>query len=156
MNYLQNHIWCSDSNLGGWYTCKHVVSLDSYSDESEDDWEDIVNDSAEYIEQRGLRGTYNRPVVNFKPEVLAWLEENVKDRPSNKYFPDGHTKGWCIGSTEYRSTFSGSLSVFFHRRKDAMAFIRRWSKWKKPVMYTQYFSDVRKKLNLTTLKYENN
>lgn len=166
MDYLQNHIWCSESN---WdrvhYDCRHLVSFRCFG-EDEDDWNAIVDENAERIEdemlvrmnerlkEKGLvdkskKYDTTRPVKNFKPHVLKWLEDNVADRQD----PDCE-KGWCIGSTQYRSTDIGSLTVFFHRKRDAMAFIKEFSKYKKPVCYCQYFTDVRKKLNLETLKYE--
>ncbi|AUG88420.1 hypothetical protein PQC39_gp056 [Vibrio phage Vp_R1] len=82
-----------------------------------------------------------------KQEVLDWLTENVPDRNGKK--------GWCIGSDEYIAGDScAGFTFFFQIRADAMKFIKAWSKWKKPVIYTQYFTDVRRKLNLETMKYE--
>lgn len=172
MNYLQNHIWCSDSNWGGEYDCRHTVFFSRYGKSDNEDWVAIVDEDADKLfdkdrfdsmvkmltnkgrefDPEDFRENYNQSVPNFKPEVLQWLHDNVKDKP--KVDSDGHIKGWCIGSVEYRTHPRTGISVFFHRRKDAMAFIKRWSKWKKPVHYCQYFTDVRKNLNLETLKYE--
>lgn len=166
MHYLQNHIWCSESNWGCHYDCRHLVSLSAFREGFTEDWEAIVDESADkFLDQSDkdrceefyrLRGyampddsVFTRDVPNLRPEVLDWLEENVEDR---KGWECG--RGWCIGSTKYRATDKFSLTVFFHRRSDAMAFIRTWSKWKKPINYCQYFTDVRKRLNLDTLKYE--
>jgi len=129
MLYLQNHCFCLDSNWGGEYHCRHLVSFKSYSEDKED-WVKMVEDTS------------------LKPEVLVWLKENVPDRKD-----DECTKGWCIGSDEYRRMDLISMTVFFHRRKDTMAFIRKWSQYKKPVRYVQYFTDVRKTLDLETGKY---
>lgn len=168
MDYLQNHCWCSSSHWDGKnYDCCHIVSLCSFGEGYKEDWESLVDEAAEqffdnreyqafakYVEiYEGVEAKpehFMKTVPNLRPEILKWLEENVADR-SVKDSP----KGWCVGSAQYRANDArSSFSVFFHRRKDAMAFIRKFSKWKKPINYCQYFTDVRKKLNLKTGKYE--
>lgn len=166
MDYLQNHCWCSDSNWGGHYDCRHIVTIKCY-DEYEYDWNQVIDESAEewfdeeafnrmksYFLEKGhdedmLKGAFVKEVPNLRQDILSWLAENVADRKDPEC-----EKGWCIGSNDYRSSEVTSFSVFFHRRKDAMAFIRNFSQYKKPVHYCQYFSDVRKKLNIETMKYE--
>ena len=163
MNYLQNHCWCLESCWDRMhYDCRHMVSISSYEDDDED-WPLIIDDHAEkYVDQRRLevikelgydvskRDLMEEDVPNLKPHVLQWLHENVKDRK----YENQCEKGWCVGSTAYRSRNPYELTVFFHRKNDAMNFIKTFSKYKKPVIYHQYFADVRKILNLETLKYE--
>lgn len=166
MNYLQNHCWCSKShwdNLN--YYCRHIVSLSSYEDGYKEDWDTLIIEKniKDYIHADTFKQYYlekhpelwdemreeiaSRTINTLKPEVLEWLTTKVEDTKDNK--------GWCIGSDEYLSNDSSiSFSIFFQRRKDAMRFIKTWSKWKKPIHYCQYFTDVRKKLNLEKLKYE--
>ena len=149
MDYLQNHIYCTDSNWGGHYDCRHLVSFNSF-EEDKQDWESIIDEKAESITITFMSREMDAPVINLKPHVLKWLEENVEDRKND---PDCN-KGWCIGSTKYRSRDCSSLSIFFHRKRDAMKFIKTFSSFKKPIHYCQYFTDVRKKLNTETMKYE--
>lgn len=169
MHYLQNHIWCSSCN---WdeehYDCRHLVSIDNFGDDK-DDWSIIIDDEAEstfdhkgkkrFLDSLSRSGTpydknmdniFKQFAPNLKPHVLKWLNDNVKDRDKKH----GITKGWCIGSANYRQLDCNGFSVFFHRKNDALAFIRKFSMYKKPTIYCQYFSDVRKKLNLETMKYE--
>lgn len=165
MKYLQNHVWCSRSNWDGdIYHCRHLVSWKEYEEADRDDWNNLVHHDETYLDPKIVERlksemqsikpdvsilTYGQNVQNLKPHVLAWLEENVKDRKD-----EGNNKGWCIGDTEYRATDTYSMSVFFHRKPDAMAFIKTFSIYKKPTHYCQYFTNVRKKLNLNTMKYE--
>lgn len=156
MDYLKNHCWCSDSNWGGDYDCQIIVSLSSYEDHDEEDWKNVFTKKKVFSQSRydelkeigvlpeeQMRELSVRSIVTPKPEVLKWLEDNVPE------------KQWCIGSDEYIATDSCcSFAFFFQLRRDAMAFIKAWSKWGKPVNYCQYFTDVRKTLNLETLKYE--
>lgn len=170
MNYLQNHIYCRDSNWGGGYDCQHVVTINSYEDHDVEDWENLfltetvdVFRSEEYNRMREfdqdtpeerLKRYYTTPVRRLNPEVLEWLEENVKDRPARQAEHSGESpKGWCIPSLETRAMCTTGMSFYFHTRGSAMNFIRRFSKWKKPVHYCQYFTDVRKTLDLETGKY---
>lgn len=171
MDYLQNHIWCSDSNWGGLYSCRHWVCFTSYQDHELNDWESLIDDEVdEYFNQREYEVrkkhdpspdksdeelieycTHLAP--NLKPHVLQWLHTNVEDRPQQKTSEGESLKGWCIGSPKYRGINESAFTVFFYRKKDAMKFIKEFSEYKKPVIYCQKFSDVRKKLDLNTRKY---
>lgn len=164
MNYLRNHCWCRDSNWGGMYDCQIIVGLSSYEEGYEEDWSNLMTSKRHFSQSEherlselfGNRNTVSEDDIKemsvkeinvLKPEVMEWLEDNVKDFQGDK--------GWCVGSDEYVANDSSiSYSVFFQRRKDAMKFIKTWSKWKKPIHYCQYFTDVRKKLDLETGKYK--
>jgi hypothetical protein len=92
---------------------------------------------------------YDAPAL--RPHVVEWLETNVKDRKGDK----DCNKGWCVGSGDYNSKgYVYDFTIFFHRKADAMAFIKEFSKYKKPTDYWDYFNCDRKVLNLETLKYE--
>ena len=163
MDYLKNHCWCSDSNWGGNYDCQIIVGLSSYKEGYQEDWENLIVTkthysqseykvwsetfkNSKYIDEEDLVEMSTTEINTLKPEVLKWLEDTIDDYQG--------VKGWCIGSEEYTHNDSSiSYSVFFQRRSDAMKFIKTWSKWKKPINYWQYFTDVRKKLDLNTGEY---
>lgn len=169
MNYLQNHIWCSESNWDNvHYDCRHLVSLSSYEEGYKEDWNNLIDTKADtylYTENDALveamrkhgvsEDKINESLVryakNLKPHVLEWLNTNVADRNDTVC-----SKGWAVGSAKYRGSDAGSFTVFFHRKCDAMKFIKTFSVHKKPINYCQYFTDVRKKLNLETGKYYSN
>lgn len=169
MDYLQNHIWCRDSNWGGEYSCRHLVHFNKYEDHNANDWDALIDDQSEvymsqsrYETSKEVHGDRlsedfhvqmaTRKTNNLKPHVIGWLHAYVQDRP--KHDKEESPKGWCIPSKESRAGESMSMTVFFHRKRDAMAFIRRFSEHRKPVHYCQYFSDVRKTLDLDTGKYK--
>lgn len=164
MDYLKNHCWCSSSHWDGQnYDCQIIVHLRSYDEHSKEDWNNIFEKKTIFSEEKyefHMRCMENVSSIDEKSknefakdnaykdinypkkEVLDWLYENIPD------------KKWCIGSDSYISDDSAcSFSFFFQRKKDAMAFIKKWSKWQKPVNYRQYFKDVTKVLNLETGKY---
>jgi hypothetical protein len=175
LNYLKNHCWCSSSHWNNKsFDCQIIVSLSPYEDGYKEDWENLTQKveafsqelfdeqikTAEYminkypedydanylIKVKNDKKTGYKKIYVFKPEVLKWLEENIPDIKGEK--------AWCVGSNDYNIMGSSSnLSVFMQRRRDAMLFIKTFSKWKKPINYCQYFTDVRKVLNLKTLKY---
>lgn len=167
MHYLQNHCWCSRSIWDDdHYDCRHLVTLTSYMEDQKEDWETLVDKESECffdqsrfdinrkllgsdVPDSKIRKASMTMVPNFKPHVIDWLTTNVADR-KDKNSP----KGWCIGNASYRNTNTLQLTVFFHRKLDAMRFIKTFSKWGKPTFYHHYFHDVRKKLDVTTLKYE--
>lgn len=163
MDYLRNHCWCSDSNWGGHYNCQIIVNISSYEDHDSEDYTNMTHQEVHFSQKDYERAQeiftgephYNdafyrsyatKTIRVFNQDVLDWLEKNVADSNGNKM--------WAVGSKDYQSIDGSGKSVFFNRRKDAMAFIKRFSQWKKPIYYTQYFTDVRKKLNLKTMKYE--
>jgi hypothetical protein len=171
MDYLKNHCWCSSSHWdNNFFDCQIIVSLSSYREGYKEDWDDLTHkvevfsqeklddyqESIARLMEKYPAADYSNVLNNriggmvkinkLRPEVLEWLESNISDY--------GVGKGWCVGSDSYDVGGStSSLSVFMQRRGDAMKFIKRWSKWKKPIHYCQYFTDVRKSLDLDTLKY---
>ena len=173
MNYLQNHIWCSSSIWDGkHYDCRHLVSISAYKDYDVDNWKNVIEPNADMVinessynilknikekcpnyDEDAFLEASRRPVLGLKPHVLQWLHTNVEDRPQQKTSEGESLKGWCIGSPKYRGINESAFTVFFYRKKDAMKFIKEFSEYKKPVIYCQKFSDVRKKLDLNTRKY---
>lgn len=150
MNVSINHCWCTDSNWGGLYACRVTVSLyrvpegKTYYDPPCPDWALV-----EEHPYQSTAKTFNRETLRLRADVAEWLAANVKDRkaPSDV---EGGPKGWAVGSDEYNSTSGIHFTFFFHRRSDAMAFIKRWSVHKRPVNYLNYFTDRRFKLNPAT------
>lgn len=149
MDYFKNHCWCSSSNWGGNYDCSIIVNLNCYEENYKEDWKNLI---VQVPTKKKVKWP-NMPeieidttYITLKPEVIDWLHNNVNDFKGDK--------GWCIGSKDYDSNCSSSYSVFFQRRRDALKFIKVWSKWKKPLYYTQYFTDIRKELDITTGKYK--
>ena len=170
MDYLRNHCWCSSSHWDNkMYDCSIIVSLSSYEDGYRDDWENLTHKVKVFSQEK--MDDHNRfmnmmqekfpetekemsadpeagmaTVNKLKPEVLKWLDDNIEDFQGEK--------GWCVGSDDYIVRDGSGMSIFMQRRKDAMLFIKTFSKYKKPIRYCQYFTDVRKKLDLKTLKYK--
>ena len=159
MNVLINNCWCRLSNWGGQYNCRVVVSLDQY-DTTEDvyarkqtpDWNAIVE---EHPYDNGKEIPFRKYSTNrLKSEVIQWLTDNVKDRKLRKWEVERgeNPKGWAVGSDEYNSNDCLDFSIFFERATDARKFIKRWSPYKNPVDYLNYFRDLRWKLDPTTGK----
>lgn len=135
-------------HYSGWYFCcscnwdnkmfdaRNLVSIDY-------DTEDFNN----LIEKKSLYpdDEFNswRCYYELKPEVIKWLEENVKDE-------NAKLKGWCCGNKEYNSLMGEYFSVFFYRRRDALNFIKTWSIHKKPTETYNQNTYVRKVLDKKT------
>jgi len=160
MNVLINHCWCSDSNWGGQYNCRVIVSLkrfaeleDVYKRKQTPDWEKLV-DEVPY--DNGKEIPFRKySTFRLKPEVIQWLKDNVKDRKLLKWqIEDGGypPQCWAVGSDEYNSTESIGFSIFFQNPTDARKFIKHWSIHKNPEDYLNYFHDRRWKLDPTTGK----
>lgn len=151
MDVLINHITCFKSHWDGKiFHCRHLVTINrvqagmTYNDEHEPDWLNMIDKvpTERTLAQPGRAWNTYR----LKPAVMAWLTANVPDVPPG----DDETKGWCVGNDEYNENSGISFAVFFKRRKDAMAFIKHWSRHHNPVDYLNYFKDIRTKLNPVT------
>lgn len=143
MDILMNHCWCSDSNWGGMYDCRVIVSIDmiakgkSYYDPLEPDWINLIEEDDNFTFQDGA-GFTQHGTQRLKPEVIQWLKDNVKD------------KRWAVGTDDYNSRNQISFTVFFQSSRDALKFIKRWSSHKNVVRYFNYFKDIRRELNPKT------
>lgn len=163
MDYYTNHCWCSSSNWDNdFFDCRHLVTISEEHDG--DDYDKLVNtielpdvDSYERHlkviegnpEMHGVldQQHFTKPSKFLKNKVFAWLLANVKD--------DKDGKAWCVGSLEYCSNnYAKSYTIFFKRRRDAFAFVKRWSKYKKFTSQFNYFKDKGKDLDLETMTYK--
>jgi len=165
MDYLQNHCFSNNSNWGTDYLCRHIVSFNAYEEHNKNDWNNLINPTADvYVDPTllELSKTYHpdisnelrmkhstKSVPNLYPHVLQWLDDNVADRKDSTC-----SKGWATHDDEGRYLDKLSFVVFFHRKRDAMNFIKEFSEHKKPVHYCHYFDNVRKELNFETNKLE--
>lgn len=149
MGVLLNHCWCSDSNWGGHYNCRVILTIDyvqdgkGYHDGPTADWKNLIEGNIPYSNPDRL-GRF--ATTRLKPEVIEWLKANVKDVKTT----EPHKQGWCVGTDKYNSNSGISFSIFFQRVTDARAFAKRWSSFKNFYDYLNYFDDKRWKLNLTT------
>jgi hypothetical protein len=139
------------------YDCRVIVSLSrvpegkDYYDPPCPDWSLVE----EHKFNRGVKTFFARnTTLRARPDVIAWLNDNVKDVKLHKWKKDRNqsSKGWAVGTDKYNSQNPLSFGFFFQRRRDGMAFIKRWSVHKQPVNYLQYFTDTRKELDFKTGK----
>jgi hypothetical protein len=109
--------------------------------------ENKVFDEAKYIER--AKNWMTKESITLKPEVIQWLNKNIKDKTiKNKdtQTPLADLKGWAIGNDKYNSNQSHEIKVFFARQVDALKFIRKFSIFKLPTFYFDYFRDDRREM----------
>jgi hypothetical protein len=116
-----------------------------------DEWQEVFKRSTredrdpERDEHFARRDATKNRVQCLKQEVVDWLNENVADDAKGVY--NDNKKGWAMGNDQYRGTGSStSLTLWFYRKRDAMAFVKRWSTHGKPTTYLNYFKDEYKEL----------
>lgn len=165
MRYFTNHCWCSDSIWDGIFDCRYILTIERdidpefdtlladtefFSQEEYDILEKMYGDNSRYKDLLVSKDMCMRNTFRLNDAVLTWLHNNVKDRKGEDI-----NKGWAIGSDEYnRASYpQGKFDIFFHRRKDLLAFVKEFSKYQRPTHYFDYFNDVRKTLDLETLTY---
>lgn len=117
----------------------------TYYDPHEPDWLNLIEQHPFKKDPESMFMRHD--TRRLKPEVMQWLAENIKDRKGEE-----HKQGWAVGTDRYNSNDAITFHVFFQSSRDALKFIKRWSSYKKPVDYLNYFKDIRKKLNLETGK----
>jgi hypothetical protein len=103
------------------------------------DEEEYLKDEMEFCRKK---------TVELKPEVAEWLNANVRDVAVDK--EDENTiasrKGWATGNDIYNANQNWRICVFFARQVDALKFIRKFSIYKDPTFYFDYFSDDRREM----------
>lgn len=90
-----------------------------------------------------------RKTITLKSEIIGWLNENIQDRVityKETKSPLANTKGWAIGDDKYNSNQSYEINIFFARQIDALKFIRKFSIFKDPTFYFDYFHDERREM----------
>lgn len=129
ISVLINHYLCSDSNWGGIFRCRCVLSIyripdgKSFYDEPSRAWSNSVKRIA-INEKKSIYTT------RLNHEMIDWLTANLKQ------------ERWCIGSDEYNKNSEISFPIFFQSFKDAMKFARRWYPDEKISVFN-YFTDRR-------------
>jgi hypothetical protein len=162
-----NHCFCTKSNWnGGMYHCRYMVVIQrtlSYdvAAKEEKDWALLekhrlfdpvrYDDLKELYEPKNLDTSRLKDISytttkRLKPTVFSWLVENVKDNARDE------GKGFCVGTDEYNKDCCDSFTIFFYRRSDALNFITRWSVYKTPTTYFDYFREIRKEIDFKTMK----
>jgi hypothetical protein len=156
-----NHMFCTNSNWGGDFWTRYMVSLDTLKKVDQTDCQNLLMEKEAFDEDRwqSMQGFfaeqgysperieqhkafYNKKYKVLKPEVLEWLANNVPNVKDAK-----QPQGWCVGSDTYQMSGSTDVAIWFARRKDALNFIRTFSVHKKPTTYFDYFKEIRKELN---------
>jgi hypothetical protein len=85
----------------------------------------------------------HKVLFKFNDDVIQWLHHNIK--------PSKTCNGWCIGDDKFNSNEGlMGMTVWFFRRKDALAFIKQFSEYKKPTSYYNQFTETRKFYNPKT------
>lgn len=149
VHYHSNHMFCLNCNWhDGDYSCPHSVTIEKYTEwpHKTQDWLNLIVEENfdEVKEFKGRTFVTERDLPNLKPWIIEWL--NQLPDIARDYFENETLKPWCIGNDDYRSRDGLVFHIFFQRRKDAMAFIKKFSVYKKPTTYCNYFNDDRRKL----------
>lgn len=152
MSVLINWCWCSDSNWGGNWNGRVIVSIEripngkSYHDTPTADWTALIDEIKLKWEKFGdPHSTYR-----LKPEVMEWLAKEIPDRRPYSTEDDPNPKGWAVGTDQYNAVNVTAFNVFFDSYRQAARFIKRWSSIGKPNEYLNYFKDKRRKYNPVT------
>lgn len=179
MDFLHNAYWCSDSIWGGDYNCEYIVSIEKFVGEEDFqkdppniDFQNCIEETSffsekKYQEQLNIFSKHLKEndklndekieeiskevsmiqTYRLKPDIVKWLEDNVTDR-KDPYC----NKGWSVGTDKYNSINVTSFDIFFHRKADAMKFIKTFSLYKKPTMIFDSFNDKKEKMQHSDIK----
>jgi hypothetical protein len=92
----------------------------------------------------------------LKPKIIEWLNKNVKDYKGTDNNSDiVDRKSWAVGAEDYDIN-NQNIMIFFKRQEDALAFIEKWSIFKEPTFYFDYFHDDRREQDINkTMKIVN-
>ncbi len=134
MEYFNGDYFCSKpiDNPGAIYECRHIISIENIP--SNTPVEDISkakqvrtpewNSCVQKIKKPAPDGGWPDIVATLNQETIDWLKENVPDSTDKRR--SDMPQGWMIYDPML-SIESISVSIFFLRQVDAMAFKLRWS-----------------------------
>ena len=162
MHHHINHCWCSSAEHNGeTYDAPNMVSINKLEELDKAEWDNLIDtngvvseESVRIAEMMQEKYPDYKPHASdcptLKPEILAWLDENIKPQKNGE-------PGWAMGDDQYRVIQTYELTLWFQRRNDAKKFIKTWSKFKKATSYFDYFKDpiVNLLLDTETGKYYN-
>lgn len=167
MEYSTNHLGIPYSNWNGKdYGARHQVKIE----EQKDPEFGFLTEKAEVVTERRFqrmlavqkkfreegprrynddpdfqRENFSEETVRLHPKVVKWLEVNIENFEGRK--------GWATGDDEFNSEYLWEIVIVFQRESDAMAFIERWSGFKKPTVHYNYFNDRVGTLDVKTGEY---
>lgn len=168
MDLLKNHSFCNKPFLEIFdefgkiepYRSSYMVSIEMFPDYPtkhslrttgiHEDFENLIDYDvfffnekryqrliSKFGEEKAKKLAENNLTNRLKPHVIEWLEKNVKNRTDKC-----HTQGFCFGNDDYNSE-SIEFNIFFHRKNDALNFIKTFSIHKKPSFIFDYFDEKR-------------
>lgn len=139
MDYLQNHITIRTPNTGGkFYHCRHLVSVDPNEVELQHVRIPCTPDDIRYEATRSFHSdmseddfsvSFGRTYLSPTPEMITFLN-TIPLKPNGD------------PAYAYSKYSEHDLGIGFHRKKDAMAFIKQFSKLGKPKYRTNYFKGI--------------
>lgn len=135
MKFYSGSYFCTKSCwTGKLYIANNLVSIEKYDEEY---------GTADFIKLTVPNREFQS--IQLQQEVTDWLNANIKNTKDEP--------GWCMGNEEYRNiSTSLSMMLWFYRRRDALAFIRHWSCYKKPTHTYNQNTYVSKALDLKSKK----
>lgn len=93
--------------------------------------------------------------IVLKEEVINWLNINIKDHLAlevDNFYYLNDIKAWATGNDYYNAEKRGDeITIFFDRQVDALKFIRKFSIFKEPTFYFDYFNDKRIEKDINTI-----
>jgi hypothetical protein len=165
MIHLTGFYYCTNSCWDGkTYDSRNMVVIEMYPDNlSDDDFNNTVKQKM-YLNQKYYEDLLTRDHLKDEPKlarihatrltrvledkVLKWLNDNVADNTKE------NEKGWACGSSEYNKEGGSDFALWFYRRRDAVKFIKTWSKYGKATQTYNQNTYIEKNLNVDTMKYE--
>ena len=165
MIHLTGYYYCKNSCWEGkTYDSRNMVVIEMYPDNlSDDDFNNTVKQkqyfNQEYFDDLITRDhLVNEPKIAriyatklvrvLEDKVLKWLQDNIEDNAKDK------KKGWAVGNNRYNKEGDSDFCLWFYRRKDAVKFIKTWSKYGKATQTYNQNTYIEKNLNVDTMKYE--
>ena len=134
MNHFVNHHIIHNSNFNEEIYETNLVEITLKEDK--EDYKKIINIIAQSLDVHPTKIK-----TNLSHKTLNWLNKNVVDKSNGK-------KAWGYEEEkEFSFRPRTSMNIIFYRRKDARNFIKTFSKVKKPMLYFNYFTQRKEKLN---------
>lgn len=93
-------------------------------------------------ERKRIKENFNLSSFFLKNEIIQWLNDNIDNKEQ---------QNWTTGNQEFNFKNHNTIFVFFKKQEDALMFIEKWSVFKKPTFYFDFFNNDKREISINDL-----
>lgn len=102
----------------------------------------FISQTNNETERKRIKENFNLSSFFLKNEIIQWLNDNIDNKEQ---------QNWTTGNQEFNFKNHNTIFVFFKKQEDALMFIEKWSVFKKPTFYFDFFNNDKREISINDL-----